>query len=175
MIFGTIQSDDCSPRSSRFQAAPIESRYSILAAFPDTQPNFPHDPLRDLRASSFNPILLKSTRASCGIIARRFKDQFPPWDATSRGANGLNPPSRWVVNLRCYLLSLLRIQHPDCELCNAPEKYGEAMRRRLEELNWRTQPHSHGDHGEVVKVFDSKPAEVISTPVSLAQQEKEIA
>jgi len=53
VIFGTIQSDDCSPRSSRFQAAPIESRYSILAAFPDTQPNFPHDPLRDLCASRF--------------------------------------------------------------------------------------------------------------------------
>jgi hypothetical protein len=73
---------------------------------------------------------------------------------------------RW----KCYLLSLLRIQHPDCELCNAPEKYGEEMRKRLEELNWRTQPRSHGDG-----VFDSKPGEVIGTPVSLAQQEKRIA
>jgi hypothetical protein len=38
------------------------------------------------------------------------------------------------------------------------------MRKRLEELNWRTLPHSpnNGDHGE-----DSKPGEVISTPVSL--------
>ncbi len=78
---------------------------------------------------------------------------------------------------KCYLLSLLKIQHPDCELCNAREKYGEAMRRRLEELNWRTQPRSvnNGDHGEIVEVFDSEPAEVISTPVSLAQQEKKIA
>ena len=43
------------------------------------------------------------------------------------------------------------------------------MRKRLEELNWRTLPHSpnNGDHGEVVGVFDSKPGEVISTPVSL--------
>ncbi len=80
------------------------------------------------------------------------------------------------MNLKCYLLSLLRIQHPDCELCNAREKYGEEMRRRLEELNWRTQPRSHGDHGEVVKAFDSEHGEVISTPVSLkAQQDKKIA
>ncbi|HKN69656.1 MAG TPA: hypothetical protein VJX30_01240 [Terriglobales bacterium] len=49
------------------------------------------------------------------------------------------------------------------------------MRRRLEELNWRTQPRSHGDHGGAVGGFDSKPGEVISTPVSLAQQEKKIA
>jgi len=52
------------------------------------------------------------------------------------------------------------------------------MRRRLEELNWRTQPHSvsNGDHGEGVGVFDPKPGEVISTPVSLkAQQKKKIA
>ena len=49
------------------------------------------------------------------------------------------------------------------------------MRRRLEELNWRTQPRSlnNGDHEEVVKVFDSKPAEVVaSPPISLAQQKK---
>ena len=80
---------------------------------------------------------------------------------------------RW----KCYLLSLLRIQHPDCELCNPPEKYGEEMRRRLEELNWRTQPRSYGDHGEVVKVFDSKPAEVVaSPPISVnAQRRKKIA
>ncbi|HLM80302.1 MAG TPA: hypothetical protein VK302_06680 [Terriglobales bacterium] len=51
------------------------------------------------------------------------------------------------------------------------------MRKRLEELNWRTQPRSlnNGDHGEALGVFDPKPAEVISTPVSLAQQEKKIA
>jgi hypothetical protein len=52
------------------------------------------------------------------------------------------------------------------------------MRKRLEELNWRTLPHSpnNGDHGEAVGGFDSKPGEVISTPVSLkAQQKKKIA
>jgi len=38
-------------------------------------------------------------------------------------------------------------------------------------------PHSlnNGDHEEVVKVFDSKPGEVISPPISLAQQQKKIA
>jgi len=82
------------------------------------------------------------------------------------------------VNLRCSLLSVLRIHHLDCELCIAREKYGVEMRKRLEELNWRTQPHSlnHGDHGEVVKVFESKPGEVVtSPPISLAQQQKKIA
>ena len=75
------------------------------------------------------------------------------------------------MNLKCYLLSLLRIHHPDCELCNAREKYGEEMRRRLEELNWRTQPGSLNNG-----VFDSEPGEVIGTPVSLkAQQKKKIA
>jgi hypothetical protein len=44
------------------------------------------------------------------------------------------------------------------------------MRKRLEELNWRTQPHSLSNG-----VFDSKAGEVIGTPVSMAQQEKEIA
>ena len=75
------------------------------------------------------------------------------------------------MNLKCYLLSLLKIQHPDCEHCNAREKYGEEMRRRLEELNWRTQPGSPSNG-----VFDSKPAEVVaSPPISLAQQQKKIA
>jgi len=83
----------------------------------------------------------------------------------------MNQP-RW----KCYLLSLLKIQHPDCEHCNARETCGEELRKRLEELNWRAQPHSHGDHGEVAKVFDSKSGEVISTPVSLkAQQENKVA
>src|ERR1019366_3733443 len=117
---------------------------------------------------------IETTPSSCGIIGRRFKDQFPPWEATSRGANGLNPPARWVVNQlrwKCYVLSLLKIQHPDCELCNAREKYGVEMRRRLEELNWRTQPHSINDG-----VFDSETGEVVaSPPISLAQQQKKIA
>ena len=81
---------------------------------------------------------------------------------------------RW----KCYLLSLLRIRHPDCAHCNARETCGEEMRKRLEELNWRAQPRSlsNGDHGEVVEVFDSEPAEVLaSPPISLAQQQKKIA
>jgi hypothetical protein len=82
------------------------------------------------------------------------------------------------VNLRCYLLFLLRIHHPDCEICNARERYGVEMRKRLDELSGRTQPRSltSGDHEGVVKVFDSKPAEVLaSPPISLAQREKKIA
>jgi hypothetical protein len=77
------------------------------------------------------------------------------------------------VKLSCYLLSLLRIHHPDCEHCKAREEHGVEMRKRLEELNWRTQPRSlnNGDRGEVVEVFDSKPAEVVaSPPISLEQQ-----
>jgi hypothetical protein len=85
------------------------------------------------------------------------------------------------VNLRprmCYLLSLLRIHRPDCELCNARETCGDEMRKRLEELNWRTQPRSlnDGDYGEVVEVCDSKPGEVAaSPPISLKAQQKKIA
>ena len=47
------------------------------------------------------------------------------------------------------------------------------MRRRLEELNWRTQPHSfsNGDQGEV----GSKPGEVVSTPISLEVRKKKTA
>ena len=50
------------------------------------------------------------------------------------------------------------------------------MRKRLEELNWRTQPGSlnHGDHGEGVEVSDSNPGDfVASPPISLkAKQQK---
>jgi len=90
-------------------------------------------------------------------------------------ANGLNP-ARWVVNLRCSLLSLLRIHSPDCD-CNARKACGDEIRKRLDELSGRTQPRSlnRGDHGEVVGGFDSKPGEVISPPISLAQQQKKIA
>ena len=78
------------------------------------------------------------------------------------------------MNLRCYLLSLLRIHSPNCEVCNAREKYGVEMRERLEELNWRSLPDSHanGDHGRAVEEFDSEPGEVISTPVSLMAQQR---
>ena len=74
------------------------------------------------------------------------------------------------LSWKCYLLSLLRIHHSDCQPCNAREKYGEEMRKRLEELSWQTLPHSPNNG-----VLDSKPREVISTPISLAQQEKKIA
>lgn len=72
------------------------------------------------------------------------------------------------MKLRCYLLSLLRIHRPYCERCNAREIYGDDMRKRLEELNWRTQPRSlnNEDHGEAVNVFDSKPEVVASSATS---------
>jgi hypothetical protein len=55
------------------------------------------------------------------------------------------------------------------------------MRKRLEELNWRTQPGSlnHEDHAEGVEVLDSKPGEfAASLPMSLEtkqQKKKKIA
>ncbi len=133
-----------------------------------------HDPIRDLRASRFNPILFETTPASCGIIR-----VTSPESSSRRGRNTgeANDPSpaRWVVNQlrwKCHLLSLLRIQHPDCELCNARETCGDELRKRLEELNWRTPPHSLNKG-----VFDSKPGEVAaSPPLSLkAEQQKKIA
>ena len=70
------------------------------------------------------------------------------------------------VNLRCCLLSLLRIHHPDCKRCNTRETCGDEMRMRLEELNWRTQSLDNGDHEDAVEVFDPEPREVVSgTPV----------
>lgn len=109
-------------------------------------------------------------------VSRLFEEQFPPLEAQhGLEANGLNA-ARWVVNLKCYLLSLLRIHRPDCELCNAREQYGVEMRKRLEELNWRTRARSFNneEHDEVVR--DSKPAEgLASPPISLAQQRKKIA
>ena len=80
------------------------------------------------------------------------------------------------MRLRCYLLSLLKIHRPDCEHC-ARAKAGDEMRKRLEELNWRTQQpsHDHGEHCEVIEVFDSKPGEVLSPPVSGTQDEKKKA
>jgi hypothetical protein len=77
------------------------------------------------------------------------------------------------VNLRCYLLSLLRFHRPNCEACQAREEYGVEMRQRLEELNWRTLPDAHakGDHGRVVE-FDSEPGAVMCKPVSLMAQQR---
>jgi hypothetical protein len=58
----------------------------------------------------------------------------------------------------CYLLALLRIHNPDCEHCNAREMCGSELQKRLEELNWRTQPRSlkNDGRGEVVEEPDSK-------------------
>jgi hypothetical protein len=72
--------------------------------------------------------------------------------------------------VRCYLLSLLRIHRPDCEHC-ARQKRGFEMRKRLEELGWQMQ----GNSPEVVRIFDSERAEVITLPVSLAQRGKKSA
>jgi two-component system, NarL family, response regulator NreC len=47
--------------------------------------------------------------------------------------------ARSVTKLKCYLLSLLRIHHPDCEHCNPRKTCGDELRNRLEELNWRMQ------------------------------------
>lgn len=86
---------------------------------------------------------------------------------------------RW----KCYLLSFLKLHSPDCECLNARETSGEEMRRRLEELNWRTQPHSlnthslnNENHGQLVEVFDSKPGKVVaSPPISLKPEQRKTA
>lgn len=79
--------------------------------------------------------------------------------------------------VRCYLLSVLRIHHPDSERCNARETFGDEMRRWLEELNWRTQPDSlgNGGHEEVLAVFESKPDEVAASPRISSAQRKKVA
>lgn len=79
------------------------------------------------------------------------------------------------MKLRCYLLSLLRIHRPDCELCKARETCGDEMRKRLEELSGRMQSNllKMEVHGEVVEAFDSKPGEVAgSPPISLVERVK---
>ena len=71
------------------------------------------------------------------------------------------------MKLRCYLLSLLRIHHPDCEHCNVRETRGHEMRKRLEELNWRRQPTvlKKEVHGDAVEVSNSAlPGEVLASP-----------
>jgi hypothetical protein len=110
---------------------------------------------------------VETTLALCAITRPPPRSAFPAVDATPRGANDLNP-GRWVLSLRCYLLSLLRIHRPDCELCKARETCGDEMRKRLEELNWPTQPPSlnNEDHGEAVKVFDSKSEVVASSAIA---------
>jgi hypothetical protein len=72
----------------------------------------------------------------------------------------------------CSLLFPLRIHHPDCEHCHVRETYGDETRKRLEELNWRTRPYSLNNvgRGEVVRVVDSKPSEVINLPIFVGGQ-----
>jgi hypothetical protein len=43
------------------------------------------------------------------------------------------------------------------------------MRKRLEELNWRTEPQPHNSREQAV---DSKPAEVVRSPLSLGAQKR---
>ena len=45
----------------------------------------------------------------------------------------------------CYVLSLLRIHSPDCEHCMARLTCGADLRKRLEELDGRTQLSSPED------------------------------
>jgi hypothetical protein len=63
------------------------------------------------------------------------------------------------VNLRCYLLSLLRIHRPDCQICHVREEHGVEMRKRLEELNWSTLPREEADSKNVVRTAISLNAE----------------
>ncbi len=67
------------------------------------------------------------------------------------------------MNLKCHLLSLLKVHPTDCKYC-AREKYGTEMRKRLEELNWRTQPNSptNANHERVARALNSKQDEVVS-------------
>jgi hypothetical protein len=71
-----------------------------------------------------------------------------------------------MVNLRtriCYLLGRLRIHDPDCEHCGFHAVCGSELRQRLEEVNWRVQPHSLKT-GEPVGEPDSKLPEVVARP-----------
>jgi hypothetical protein len=43
------------------------------------------------------------------------------------------------------------------------------MRKRLEELNWRTEPRPHNSRDQAV---DSKPGEVVRSPISLGAQKR---
>jgi hypothetical protein len=78
------------------------------------------------------------------------------------------------VNLKCNLLSVLRIHRSDCELCNAQETSGAEMSNRLEELNWETQQHfpNRGDQAEARESLDSKPPAAVNSRVSLKGQKK---
>lgn len=106
---------------------------------------------------------------------RLFEEQFQPVEIAAPRRR-ISEFCELVVNLKCYLLSLLRIHRPNCQRCRAAEAptSGDELRRRLEELNWRTQRRSlnHGDYGE--QVFDSQPGEgdLLREPISLKAKRK---
>jgi hypothetical protein len=130
---------------------------------------FEHQGYTKVRDRDVKPNFLESTTTSCGIIHHASsKNSSRHLSAARPEANELYPP-RFFVNLRCRLLSLLKIHRPDCEVCNAREEYGVEMRKRLEELGWGTQSHSSK---ELMGVFDSEPREVVSTPVSFEAQKR---
>lgn len=79
------------------------------------------------------------------------------------------------MKLRCYLFSLLRIHRSDCEYCNNREACGEEMRKRLEELDWRTHSaFGRQDRGELEEGFDCTPREIANAPISLTRQREKI-
>ncbi len=89
-------------------------------------------------------------------------------------------PARWILELRprlCYLFSLLRIHGSDCEHCGARGICGDEMRKRLEELNWRTIPRSLNNevHGDLVGISNSTPEVVADCPVDSFDQPEKIA
>ena len=79
----------------------------------------------------------------------------------------------------CYLLSLLRIHGSDCEHCGHRKMCGEEIRKRLEELNWRTMPHSLNNnkeaHGDLVEISDSTTEVVADSPAGSFDQPEKIA
>lgn len=77
------------------------------------------------------------------------------------------------MQIQCYLRSIIRIHRPDCQRC-AREKAGGEMRKRLEDLNWRTQPQSpnHKDREDGMEIVDSKSSDAISPPVSGKEEER---
>lgn len=129
------------------------------------------------------PILLSDDLILWHNTFRLYEEQFPPVE-TQHSLRRMNEITRWVVRLRCYLSSLLRIQHRDCAYCNTGEKYGVEMRKRLEELSGRMKPASSNDmeHGKaaaevLASKADSKAGEAVARPPvsSKKRPRKEIA
>lgn len=77
--------------------------------------------------------------------------------------------------VRCSLLALLRLDHPDCGRCKALQKRGIQMRERLDELNVGMQQDllHNSDRGEVVEIFDSERGKIVARQtISLPKQGK---